>query len=94
MSMEKRDSCCFVKAEKQEKFFEWWKEKRRTRFCEGTKNLYSEIVFMCDIIISNGYVYVPYTSDRIRLHLFDFSSQLTFFADKGRKRRRKQEKSW
>lgn len=36
---------------------------------ESKRNLYSGIVFISAIIISNGYVCVPYTS--ARLHLFD-----------------------
>lgn len=46
--------------------------KKAERADEGkksTRNLYSGIVFICAIIISNGYVCVPYTS--ARLHLFD-----------------------
>lgn len=39
-------------------------------------NLYSEIVFMCAIIISNGNVCVPYTSAWNRLHLSDLFSLL------------------
>lgn len=74
---EKRNSCCFVMVGK--KFFSssdkpWWNESQRKK---NIRNLYSEIVFMCAIIISNGYVCVPSTSragNHLSTHLFDFSS--------------------
>lgn len=66
----------------------WWRaEQNFSSFGKARKserNLYSEIVFMCAIIISNENVCVPFTSAWNRLHLSDIFSSFSCFGYKSK----------